>query len=88
MWIKLPWDADDTVSQWTPVVGACVLLMVMLLLLFMLFLLLLRPHCVLMCRVTPLVVKQHIPEGFTFADDAQGHALQSRTHTYAHARAR
>jgi hypothetical protein len=21
MWIKLPWDADGTVSQWVPVVG-------------------------------------------------------------------
>ena len=21
MWIKLPWDADGTVSQWTPVLG-------------------------------------------------------------------
>jgi hypothetical protein len=21
MWIKLPWDADGTVSQWAPVVG-------------------------------------------------------------------
>ena len=88
MWIKLPWDADDTVSQWTPVVGACVLLMLRLLLLFMLTLSLLRPHCAAMCRVMPLVARQHIPEGFTFADDAQGFALQSRTQTYAHARER
>ena len=45
MWIKLPWDADDTVSQWSPVVS-----------------------------------RHHIPEGFTFADDAQVHSLFRSSH--------
>jgi hypothetical protein len=26
MWTKLPWDADGTVSQWTPVIGVFALI--------------------------------------------------------------
>lgn len=62
MWIKLPWDADNTVSQWTPVVGACAMVAAAIL------------HQQPMSHVNQLAEKSHIPEGFTFADDARGAA--------------
>ena len=77
MWIKLPWDADGTVSQWSPVVGVS-------------HYLLSSGYCIhsaidilppVMQYADTRLEKRHIPEGFTFADDAQGVQLARADHS-------